>query len=101
MVLAFRRGNDGERKFWIKALERGEIGDSDLDHAIGLMTKHRAGGHHQPRAALWRDGGRCAGALFRLADEERWSRWWRSVSQGRTDGQAAMDGIDLSLFWLL
>ncbi len=42
VVLAFRRGNDGERKFWIKALERGEIGDSDLDHAIGLMTKHRA-----------------------------------------------------------
>ena len=29
-------------KFWIKALERGEIGDGDLDHAIGLMTKHRA-----------------------------------------------------------
>ena len=24
------------------ALERGEIGASDLDHAIGLMTKHRA-----------------------------------------------------------
>ena len=42
VVLAFRRGNDSERKFWIKALERGEIGDSDLDHAIGLMTKHRA-----------------------------------------------------------
>jgi octaprenyl-diphosphate synthase len=42
VVLAFRRGNDGERKFWVRALERGEIGDSDLDHAIGLMTKHRA-----------------------------------------------------------
>ena len=42
VVLAFRRGNDSERAFWIKALERGEIGDSDLDHAIGLMTKHRA-----------------------------------------------------------
>ena len=42
VVLAFRRGNDGERQFWIRALERGEIGDSDLDHAIGLMTKHRA-----------------------------------------------------------
>src|SRR6202022_3702635 len=42
VVLAFRRGNDSERKFWVKALERGEIGDSDLDHAIGLMTKHRA-----------------------------------------------------------
>ena len=42
VVLAFRRGNDSERAFWIKALERGEIADTDLDHAIGLMTKHRA-----------------------------------------------------------
>jgi octaprenyl-diphosphate synthase len=41
VVLAFRRGNDTERAFWIKALERGEIGDTDLDHAIGLMNKHR------------------------------------------------------------
>jgi octaprenyl-diphosphate synthase len=42
VVLAFRRGNAGERAFWVKALERGEIGAGDLDHAIGLMTKHRA-----------------------------------------------------------
>ena len=40
-MLAFRRGNDAEREFWIRTLEKGEIGDSDLDHAIGLMTKHR------------------------------------------------------------
>jgi hypothetical protein len=42
VVLAFRRGNASERAFWVKALERGEIGAHDLDHAIGLMTKHRA-----------------------------------------------------------
>ena len=42
VVLAFRRGNDSERAFWIRALEKGEIGDTDLDHAIGLMNKHRA-----------------------------------------------------------
>jgi octaprenyl-diphosphate synthase len=41
VVLAFRRGNDVEREFWIRTLERGEITDNDLDHAIGLMTKHR------------------------------------------------------------
>ncbi|MBV9564865.1 MAG: polyprenyl synthetase family protein, partial [Bradyrhizobium sp.] len=35
-------GNDTERSFWVRALERGEIRDNDLDHAIGLMTKHRA-----------------------------------------------------------
>src|SRR3954454_14720644 len=42
VVLAFRRGSDVERAFWVRALERGEIGDGDLDHAIHLMTKHRA-----------------------------------------------------------
>jgi octaprenyl-diphosphate synthase len=42
VVLAFRRGNDAEREFWIRALERGEIAEADLDQAIGLMTKHRA-----------------------------------------------------------
>ena len=42
VVLAFRRGNDAERAFWINALEQGQIADGDLDHAIGLMTKHRA-----------------------------------------------------------
>jgi octaprenyl-diphosphate synthase len=42
VVLAFRRGSDAEREFWRRTLERGEAADSDLEHAIGLMTKHRA-----------------------------------------------------------
>jgi octaprenyl-diphosphate synthase len=42
VVLAFRRGSDTERVFWQRTLERGEMTDADLDHAIGLMTKHRA-----------------------------------------------------------
>jgi octaprenyl-diphosphate synthase len=42
MVLAFRRGSDSERDFWRRTLERSEVKDSDLDHAIGLMVKHRA-----------------------------------------------------------
>ena len=42
VVLAFRRGGDVEREFWRRTLERGEATDSDLEHAIGLMTKHRA-----------------------------------------------------------
>src|SRR5437868_8533695 len=50
VVLAFRRGNDTERAFWIRALERGEIGDTDLHHAIGLMNKHRSL-RHPPRRA--------------------------------------------------
>jgi octaprenyl-diphosphate synthase len=42
VVAALLKRKDVEREFWRRALERGEIGDSDLDHAIGLMTKHRA-----------------------------------------------------------
>jgi octaprenyl-diphosphate synthase len=42
VVLSFRRGSETERNFWMRALERGEIADSDLETALGLMTKHRA-----------------------------------------------------------
>jgi octaprenyl-diphosphate synthase len=42
VVLAFRRGSGAEREFWRRTLERGETTDVDLDHAIGLMAKHRA-----------------------------------------------------------
>jgi octaprenyl-diphosphate synthase len=42
VVLAFRRGSDAEREFWRRTLERGETADADLDHAIGLMVKHRS-----------------------------------------------------------
>ncbi len=42
VVLSFRRGSEAEREFWTRALERGEIADSDLETALGLMTKHRA-----------------------------------------------------------
>jgi octaprenyl-diphosphate synthase len=41
VVLAFRRGNDAERAFWTRTLQQGEIQDGDLEHAIGLMTRHR------------------------------------------------------------
>jgi octaprenyl-diphosphate synthase len=42
VVLAFRRGSDGERAFWQRTLERGETAEDDLEQAIALMTKHRA-----------------------------------------------------------
>ena len=42
VVLSFRRGSESERGFWSRALERGEITDSGLETALGLITKHRA-----------------------------------------------------------
>jgi octaprenyl-diphosphate synthase len=42
VVLSFRRGSESERAFWTRTLENSEVTDSDLETAIGLMTKHRA-----------------------------------------------------------
>jgi len=42
VVLAFRRGGESERAFWRRTLEEGEATDADLEHAISLMTRHRA-----------------------------------------------------------
>ncbi len=42
VVLAFRRGSETEREFWRRGLEKGEVQDSDLDKAIGLLRRHRA-----------------------------------------------------------
>jgi octaprenyl-diphosphate synthase len=42
VILAYRRGDDDERIFWRRTLEDHEQTESDLDRAIGLMTKHRA-----------------------------------------------------------
>jgi len=42
VVLSFRRGSAAERDFWTRTLERGEVADGDLDHALSLMKKHRA-----------------------------------------------------------
>jgi octaprenyl-diphosphate synthase len=42
VVLSFRRGSEGEREFWTRVLEHGDATESDLETAVGLMSKHRA-----------------------------------------------------------
>ena len=42
VVLAFRRGSEGERAFWQRTLERGETGEDDLDKALAMLRRHRA-----------------------------------------------------------
>lgn len=42
VVLAFRRGSETERDFWRRTIEQGDLADSDLEHAVALMTRHRA-----------------------------------------------------------
>lgn len=42
VILAFGRGDDGERAFWNRTLGELQQKDGDLEHAFGLMEKHSA-----------------------------------------------------------
>ncbi|WP_181699212.1 polyprenyl synthetase family protein [Chthonobacter albigriseus] len=42
VVLAARAGDEAERAFWSRTIEKGEIGDGDLERAIGLLRTHGA-----------------------------------------------------------
>lgn len=42
IVLAVRQGDEAERDFWRRCLERGEIGEGDLEQAMGLLVRHGA-----------------------------------------------------------
>ena len=42
VILAFRRGNEEERRFWRNALEAGKSAEADLERAIALLARHRA-----------------------------------------------------------
>lgn len=42
VVLSYRRGDETERKFWKRTLEKGEQSDDDLIYAVKLMDKHNA-----------------------------------------------------------
>ena len=64
VVLSFRRGSDSERAFWTRVLENGDAGDSDLETALGLMTKHRALEDTVTRAQHYGSIARDALALF-------------------------------------
>ena len=65
VILSFRRGSDEERSFWKRTLADGEIRDGDLEHAIGLMRRHKAIEATQERARTYGSMARDALGLFR------------------------------------
>jgi octaprenyl-diphosphate synthase len=66
VILCFRRGNDTERNFWKRVLTDGQINDGDLEHALGLMKKHKAIEATLERARLY--GGMAHDALATFKD---------------------------------
>jgi len=64
VIFAVRRGSPGERGFWRKTLEAGEIDDSTLGTAIDLLQRHGAIDETLARARHYGTIARDALALF-------------------------------------
>jgi octaprenyl-diphosphate synthase len=64
VIFAVRRGTPGEREFWKKTLEAGEIDDSSLEIAIDLLVRHGAIDETLARARHYGAIARDALALF-------------------------------------
>lgn len=65
IILAFRRGDEEEREFWRRTVERLEQDEGDLEHAIALMEKHGSLADTVARARHYGTVARDALALFR------------------------------------
>ncbi len=64
VVLSFRRGDDEERAFWRRTIERADVQDEDLERAVGIMRRHRAIEDTVERARHYGAMARDALALF-------------------------------------
>ena len=64
VVLCYRRGNEGERGFWRRTMQDGEIDDGDLDQAMAYMLQHNALGDTMERARHYGAIARDAMAIF-------------------------------------
>jgi octaprenyl-diphosphate synthase len=71
VILSFRRGSAEERQFWKRTIVDGDIGDGDLDHAIGLMRRHKALEATLERARSYGAIARDALAIFRDCREKQ------------------------------
>ena len=64
IILAYRRGNEEERDFWRRTIERLDQKDGDLDYAIYLMERHNSLADTVARARHYGAVARDALAIF-------------------------------------
>jgi octaprenyl-diphosphate synthase len=71
IVFAFHRGDDEERAFWRRTLEKGEQRDGDLGTALKLLQRRDALSDSLARAAEYTEAARAELALFPDSVEKR------------------------------
>ena len=71
IILAFRRGSDEEREFWIRTLENLDQNDGDLEQAMELLEKHNALEDTVERARHYGAKARDALGIFPPSEEQQ------------------------------
>lgn len=66
VILAHARGDEAERAFWRRVIEKGDQQDGDLDEALRLMARHQALEETRRAALGW--AGQAQAALAPLPD---------------------------------
>ena len=64
VVLAWRRGDEAEREFWRRTVERSDLREEDLTHAMELMAAHDTLGDTLERARHYGSIARDALGIF-------------------------------------
>ncbi|MBO9463969.1 polyprenyl synthetase family protein [Tropicibacter sp. R15_0] len=60
LIKAVAKGDDEERAFWKRAIEKGDQRDGDLEHAIALLNKHDALEDTRQEALAWAERAKTA-----------------------------------------
>ncbi len=60
LIKAVAKADETERAFWVRTIEKGKQEDGDLEHAIGLLTKHGALEDTRQVAIEWADKAKAA-----------------------------------------
>ncbi len=71
VILAFRRGGEDERNFWLQTIGEGKIEDGDLEHAVSLISRHDAITATVERARSYGTIARDAMEIFKDSREKR------------------------------
>ncbi|MGH1412700.1 MAG: polyprenyl synthetase family protein [Pelagimonas sp.] len=64
LIKAIGKGNDEERAFWKRVIEKGDQRDGDLEHAIELLNKHGALEETRQEALAWAEKAKKAMAVL-------------------------------------
>jgi octaprenyl-diphosphate synthase len=71
VLAAYAAGNEADREFWRRTIERGEQTDADLDHALALMAQTGAIANTMSRARTFAGRAKAALQIFPDSDVRR------------------------------